>query len=68
LYTNDIAVGQTYDELLTRFYSAYASYPNPNNWNTIPTFEGGTANYEPIIAPIVNYSINTNFTTSATTG
>lgn len=67
LYVNDIAAGQTYDELLTRFYSAYASYPNPNNWNTIPTFEGGGANYEPLIAPLVNYSINTNFNASATT-
>ncbi|MCC6703039.1 MAG: T9SS type A sorting domain-containing protein [Fluviicola sp.] len=67
LYVNDIAAGQSYDELFTRFFSAYASYPNPNNWNTIPTFEGGGANYEPLIAPLVNYSINTNFNASATT-
>lgn len=67
LAINDVAFGQSYDELFTRFYSAYASYPNPNNWNTIPTFEGGTANYEILAAPIVNYSINTQFTPSATT-
>lgn len=67
LYVNDTDPGQSYDELFTRFFSAYANYPNPNNWNTIPTFEGGLANYEPLVAPIVNYSINTQFTASATT-
>lgn len=67
LYVNDIAFGQSYDELFTHFYSAYVNYPNPNTWNTIPTFEGGTSNYEVVVAPIVNYSINTQFTPSATT-
>lgn len=67
LYVNDIAPAQIYDELFTRFYSAYASYPNPNNWNTIPTFSGSTSNYEVLVAPVVNYTINTQFTTSATT-
>ncbi|MDF3028079.1 MAG: hypothetical protein K0S23_2386 [Fluviicola sp.] len=67
LYVNDIAPAQVYDELFTHFFSAYASYPNPNNWNTIPTFSGGASNYEALMAPIVNYSINTQFTPSLTT-
>lgn len=67
LYINNELPGQPYDELLTRFYSDYNLYPNPGVWNTIPTLEGGLANYEPLIAPIVSYTINTNFNASATT-
>jgi hypothetical protein len=67
LYVNDIAPAQIYDELFTHFFSAYVNYPNPNNWNTIPTFSGGASNYEALMAPIVNYSINTQFTPSLTT-
>ncbi|MGV3612925.1 MAG: T9SS type A sorting domain-containing protein [Fluviicola sp.] len=67
LYVNDIAPGQSYDELFARFYSAYVNYPNPNTWNTIPTFTSNASNYEILMAPIVNYSISTQFTPSATT-
>lgn len=59
LWVNDIAGGQSYDELLTRFYSTYVGYPNPGVWNSIPVFEGSTANYEPVVAPIVSYTITT---------
>ncbi len=58
LYINDEVGGQSYDELFTHFYSSYSSYPNPNNWNTIPVFTSGY-NFEPLVAPIVSYSINT---------
>lgn len=61
MYVNDQAQGQSYDETFAKFFSAYSGYPNPNNWNTIPVFSPGY-NYEPIVAPIVNYSINTNYT------
>lgn len=59
LYVSDIAGGQSYDELFTRFYSTYIGYPNPSTWNSIPVFEGSTSNYEPVVAPIVSYTINT---------
>lgn len=64
LYINNELAGQTYDELFARFYSDYASYPNPGVWNTIPVFTPGY-NYEPIVAPIVSYTINTDFTALA---
>lgn len=66
MLVNDQLQGQSYDETFAKFFSAYSGYPNPNNWNTIPVFSPGY-NYEPVIAPIVNYSINTNYTPSATT-
>ncbi len=64
MFINDQLQGQPYDELFATFYSTYSMYPNPGVWNTIPVFSPGY-NYEPIVAPIVNYSINTAFTTSA---
>ncbi len=62
---NDEAQGQSYDELFSTFYSDYSGYPNPSNWNTIPVFSPGY-NYEFIVAPIVNYTINTQFNMSQT--
>lgn len=66
MYVNDVTPGQSYDELFARFYSSYSGYPSPNTWNTIPTFSGGSQNYEVLVAPVINYTINTQFTTSAT--
>jgi hypothetical protein len=79
-YVTDLAFGQTYDEDFLRYKSSY--YPNsagayvsvpvltndatnfPGNGTTIPP---GPYNFELLAAPIVNYSINTQFTPSATT-
>jgi hypothetical protein len=67
LVINNEAPSQSYDELYTRFFSTYTGDANPGVWNTIPVYSSGTANFEPIVAPIVSYSINTAFTSSATT-
>lgn len=67
LFINDEAPGQSYDELYTRFYSEWSGDANPGVWNTMPVYSGGAGNFEPIIAPIVSYTINTQFTPSATT-
>ena len=66
LYINDETGGQSYDELFAHFYSSYTGYPNPNNWNTIPVFTGGY-NFEPLVAPIVSYTINTTGTVAPLT-
>lgn len=67
LFINDEAPGQSYDELYTRFYSEWSGDANPGVWNTMPVYSGGAGNFEPIIAPIVSYTINTQFIPSATT-
>jgi hypothetical protein len=73
-YINNRTTGQTYDEDFTRYKSSY--YPNSGGaFVSIPVlttgdavnFTTGTLNFEPLVAPIVNYSINTNFNASATT-
>lgn len=79
-YVTDLAFGQTYDEDFLRYKSSY--YPNsanayvsipvltndatnfPGNGSTIPP---GPYNFELLAGPIVNYTINTQFTPSATT-
>lgn len=79
-YVTDLAPGQAYDEDFLRYKSSY--YPNsagtyvsapvltndatnfPGNGTTVPP---GPYNFELLAGPIVNYSINTQFTTSATT-
>lgn len=79
-YVTDLAPGQTYDEDFMRYKSSY--YPNsagnyvsapvltndavnfPGNGTTVPP---GPYNFEILAGPIVNYSINTQFTPSATT-
>lgn len=67
LYVNDRLTGQPYDENLSRFRSdyydesagAYVSIPvltnDPVNFNAVYDFE-------PLVAPIVSYTINTSFT------
>lgn len=67
LYINNEVGGQSYDELLTRFYSSYPNYPNPNNWNTIPVLAGAGYDFEPLVAPIVTYTMNTTGTVTPTT-
>jgi hypothetical protein len=79
-WITDLAAGQTYDEDFMRYKSSY--YPNsagtyvsvpvltndatnfPGNGTTIPA---GPYNFELLAGPIVSYTINTQFTTSATT-
>jgi hypothetical protein len=79
-WITDLAPGQTYDEDFLRYKSSY--YPNsasayvsipvltndatnfPGNGSTIPP---GPYNFELLAGPIVNYTINTQFTPSATT-
>jgi hypothetical protein len=72
-YVNNTLTGQSYDEDFTRYKSAY--YPNSSNsYVSIPVLSTGdatnftnTLNFEPLVAPIVNYTINTNFSPSALT-
>lgn len=79
-YVTDLAPGQTYDEDFMRYKSsyyatsagAYVSIPVltndaiefPGNGTTIPP---GPYNFELLAGPIINYTINTQFTPSATT-
>lgn len=63
---NDSAPNQSYDELLTRFKSSYYT-TSANTFVTIPTltasgFTGGPYNFEPLVAPIVAYTLNTTAT------
>lgn len=70
VYLNNAIPAQSYDENLSRAKSNY--YPGSGgNWVSIPTltatFPGGPYDFEALVAPIITYSINTNFTTSPTT-
>lgn len=66
-FVNDALAGQPYDELYARFKSNYYA-SSSGAWISIPAFtEIGARNFEPLVAPLVNYSINTQFTPSATT-
>lgn len=69
VYVNDAAPAQSYDETFARFKSSYAGYASSGgNWITIPAFtEIGNNNFEPLISPIVSYTINTAFTAAPTT-
>lgn len=62
MYVNDAAPAQPYDEDFTRYKSNfYAS--SGGAWISIPAFtEIGNNNFEPIVAPLVSYTINTSFT------
>lgn len=66
---NNAAPAQSYDENFARFKSTYAGYASSGgNWISIPAFtEIGSHNFEPLISPIVSYTINTGFTASPTT-
>lgn len=67
-FVTDIANGQSYDETLSRYKSNY--YPGSGGaWVSIPTLTAGdatnfpgTLDFEPLVAPLITYSINTNFT------
>jgi hypothetical protein len=61
LYINDANVNTLYDETLARFKSNYYLSSN-GSWITIPTFNEfvpSPANFEPILAPIISYTLNT---------
>ncbi|ASS50455.1 MAG: hypothetical protein A3D31_12875 [Candidatus Fluviicola riflensis] len=64
MYVNDAAPAQAYDEDFARVKSDfYAS--SSGAWISIPAFtEIGNNNFEPIVAPIVSYTLNTSFTAS----
>ncbi|MCZ2442686.1 MAG: hypothetical protein LC101_02765, partial [Flavobacteriales bacterium] len=68
LYVNNAAPSQSYDENLSR---AKSTYYGSGAWTNIPTytatFIGGPYDFEAMVAPIITYPINTNFTTSPTT-
>src|SRR6218665_233014 len=72
-YVSDYEPGQSYDEDFTRYKSSY--YANSlGTYVSIPTlsndpddFTLGVGNFEPLVAPIVSYTINTAYTPSATT-
>jgi hypothetical protein len=58
LYLNSPVPGQSYDELLARVKSSYYA-SSSGNYITIPALtEIGNYNFEPIVAPIVSYTIN----------
>lgn len=62
IYVNDAAPGQSYDEVLARaksnFYvSSNGSYVNIPTYTSV--FTGGPFNFEPAVAPVVSYTINT---------
>lgn len=63
-YVTDVVPGQPMDENLSRFRSNY--YPSSNgNFVNIPTltasFTGGPYDFEAVMAPIVSYTLNANF-------
>jgi len=59
IYVNNIAPAQVYDENLARYKSSYY-VSSSGNWITIPQFtEIGNYNFEPLVAPIVSYTMNT---------
>lgn len=69
ILVNDIEPNQPYDENFAGYKSNY--YPNSAgawvNMTTLTTgdatnFPDGTLNFEPLISPLITYSINTNFT------
>ena len=71
LLTNNRANNQSYDEFFAKAKSSYYASSNGAYVNipvyTVSGFTGGPFNFEPAIAPIVSYNINTQFTPSATT-
>jgi hypothetical protein len=59
--TNDAAINPSYDEILARFKSDYFASSN-GNWITMPSFSEfvvAPANFEPLVAPIISYTLNT---------
>jgi hypothetical protein len=67
VYVNNAAPSQSYDENFARFKSNYYA-SSSGNWIGIPAFsEIGNYNFEPLISPIVSYTINTAFTAAPAT-
>jgi hypothetical protein len=64
-YVNNAVANQPIDEGLSRIKSAYY-VPSSGNWVSVPVltaaFTGGPYDFEALVAPKVNYTINTNFT------
>ncbi len=61
IMTNDAAINPSYDETLARFKSDYYASSN-GNWITMPSFSEFVvtpANFEPLVAPIISYTLNT---------
>lgn len=71
-YINNPAPGQTYDEDFSRIKSSY--YPQSNGaFVSVPVlttdavnFASGPYNFEAMVAPMVSYMINTDFTVNTT--
>ena len=58
IFINSPTPGQSYDELLARYKSSFYASSN-GSYITIPALtELGNYNFEPIVAPIVSYTIN----------
>lgn len=68
-FYNNAAPGQVIDENLTRFKSSDATLGSNGNWipMTSITGLGQTVDFEPIVAPLVSYQINTTGTVTPTT-
>lgn len=65
LYVNNPQPGQVYDENLSRFKSSYSGYGNVSNWSPITSVTlSSTYDFEPLVAPIVSYSLDTKATLS----
>jgi hypothetical protein len=61
IMTNDAAINPSYDETLARFKSDFYTSSN-GNWITMPSFSEfvvAPANFEPLVAPIISYTLNT---------
>lgn len=69
MYFNDIAVGQSYDEDLSRFRSSLAAFGSNGNWIPFTSVTGytQTLDFEPLVGPIVSYNIATTGTVTPTT-
>jgi hypothetical protein len=67
LWLNNVAVGQPQDENLARYKSSFYT-SSGGNWITTPAFtELGSGHFEPLVAPIVSYTISTSGTVNPAT-
>lgn len=68
IYINDVTPGQPYDENLSRMTSTYYATSNgsfvsiPVLTNDLVDWPDGPHDFEPIVAPLVTYTINTTAT------
>lgn len=63
IIVNDDTPGQSYDENLSRYKSNYYA-TSSGSYVSIPVLSTNTADFEPLVGPIVTYNINTAFTVS----